>query len=46
MIEGKLAQANGRLKAAKVGCSIEAIGNRPIFAQRFPLDLRLLARGL
>jgi len=26
--EGRLAQANGRLKAAKVGVSIEAIGNR------------------
>lgn len=36
MFEGRLAQANGRLKAAKVGVSIEAIGDRLYLRATFP----------
>ena len=36
MIEGRLAQANGRLKASNVGVSIETRGNRLHLRATFP----------
>ncbi|KAM3092667.1 site-specific integrase [Phormidesmis sp. 146-35] len=36
MIAGRLAQANGRLKASNVGVSIEAVGNRLYLRSTFP----------
>jgi hypothetical protein len=36
MIEGRLAQANGRLKASNVGVSIEVKGNRLYLRSTFP----------
>jgi integrase len=36
MMEGRLAQANGRLKASNVGVSIEAVGNRLYLRSTFP----------
>ncbi len=38
-MEGRISQANGRLKAARVGVSIEAKGNRLYLRATFPLGM-------